>query len=147
MPGNKIRKRGWACAIRDGENINTGHGLEQFACHVAYGSDASRSHGELAWIGLGIGDELRNGLNGKRWIDSQDEVYANDTCHRRNVAQEIEIELVVKRRVDCISIGDKEKRIAVWSRIHDRLSANVAAAAWTIVNNDGLTELFRQPLF
>ena len=68
---------------------------------------------DLAGIGLGIGDELGNRLGRKRWIHHHDVRRAHDACDRRDVADEIEIELVVERRVDRVRRTDQEKRIAV----------------------------------
>ena len=64
------------------------------------GADAGRRHVDLARIGLGIGDELGNGLGRNRWIHHHDIGHADDARDRRDVADEIEIELVVERRVD-----------------------------------------------
>ena len=64
------------------------------------GPDAGRRHVDLARIGLGVGDELGNRLGRNRWIYLHDSGDADEACDRRDVADEIEIELVVKRRVD-----------------------------------------------
>ena len=64
------------------------------------GPVAGRRHVDLAGIGLGIGDELGNRLGRNRWIDHHDIGHADDARDRRDVADEIEIELVVERRVD-----------------------------------------------
>jgi hypothetical protein len=53
---------------------------------------------------------------------------------RRDVADEIEIELVVERRVDCIWWTDQEERVAIWGS--DRLGADIAAGARTVLNNE-----------
>jgi len=52
-------------------------------------------------IGLGVGDEFRNGLGGNRRVDLHDIGYPNDACDRRDVVDEIEVELE-HRRVDGI---------------------------------------------
>ena len=72
-------------------------------------------------------------LAGSNQFHKHDKGNADDRRHRWNVAYEIETEFVVERRVDRISIGDKEKRIAVRRCIHDRLGADIAAATRAIV--------------
>jgi hypothetical protein len=41
---------------------DAGHRLEQFAGQMQRGADAGRGNRELAWIGLGIGDELAEAM-------------------------------------------------------------------------------------
>src|SRR5438477_11654993 len=64
------------------------------------GSNAGRRHIDLAWIGLGIGDELGNGLCGKRWMHRHDVWDTADTGDWSDVTDKIEVELLVERRVD-----------------------------------------------
>ena len=49
--------------------------------------------------------------------------HAHDAGDRRDVADEIEIELVVERRVDRVARADQQQRVAVRRRAHDRLGA------------------------
>ena len=108
--------------------------------------NAGRRHVDLARIGLGIGDELGNRLGRNRWIDHHDEGRADDARDRRDVADEIEIELVVERRVDRVRRQDQEQRIAVRRRAHDRLGADIAAGARPVLDDEWLAEPLRQPL-
>src|SRR5262249_28326597 len=61
---------------------------------------ASRCHGDLARIGLGVGDQLRNGFGHDRRIGQHDLRLPDQARNRRDVAQKHEIKLVVERRVD-----------------------------------------------
>ena len=65
---------------------------------------------------------------------------------RRDVADEIEIELVVERRVDRVRRSDQKERIAVRGRAHDRLGADIAAGTRPVVDDELLAEPLRQPL-
>ena len=67
---------------------------------VAMPADA---HVDFARIGFGVGDELRNGLGGTDGLTTITNGNAEDARDRRDVADEIEIELVVERRVDRVS--------------------------------------------
>src|SRR5215468_6218392 len=75
-----------------------------------------------------------------------DEGCANDASDRRNVANEIEIELVVERRVGRVVAPDHEQRVAVCGRAHDRLGADVGAATGPVVDYELLAKPLRQPL-
>src|SRR5262245_42038492 len=63
----------------------------------------------------------------------------------RNVADEIEIELVVERRVDRVESTAQEERVAVGGRAHDGLGADIAAAPRPIVDYELLAEPPREP--
>ena len=67
----------------------------------------------LRQFGLGVGDELGNRLDRHRGIHLHDIGLAMNTRDRRDVADEIEVELCIKRRVDRVRRTCKEKRVAV----------------------------------
>src|SRR5262249_597611 len=62
--------------------------------------DTTRRHGELAGIGLGIGNELRNGCDWDRWIHLHYKGATDHARNRRNVADEIKIEPLVERCIN-----------------------------------------------
>src|SRR5215470_7304102 len=109
-------------------------------------SDTARRHGDLARIGLGIGDELGNCFGRNRWMHRYDVRLPVNACDRRDVADEIETELVIERGVDGVPTADYEQRVAVRRCAHDRLGADIAARAWSILDDEWLTEPLRQPL-
>ena len=71
---------------------------------------------------------------------------ADDARDRRDVADEIEIELVVERRVDRVRRADQEERVAIRGRTHDRLGGDIAAGARPVLDDELLAEPLRQPL-
>jgi hypothetical protein len=71
---------------------------------------------------------------------------AADSCNGRDVTDEVEIELVVERRIDRAAERDQEQRIAIWSRFHDRLGADIAAGSGPVVDDKLLAEPLRKPL-
>ena len=71
---------------------------------------------------------------------------ADDARDRRDVADEIEIELVVERRVDRVRRTDQEERVAVRRRTHDRLGGDIATGARPVLDDEWLAEPLRQPL-
>ena len=95
---------------------------------------------------LGVGDELGNRFGRHRRMHQHDVGVAADSCDRRDVADEIEIELVVERRVDRVRCGDIQERIAIRGRTHDRLGGNVAPRARSVLDDKWLCEPLRQPL-
>ena len=93
-----------------------------------------------------MGDELGHRLGWKRWIDLHDIWNADDARDGRDVADEIEIELVVERRVVRVRTGGQEKRIAVRRRAHDGFSSDIATAARPILDDELLAEPLGQRL-
>src|SRR6516165_9042048 len=61
-----------------------------------------------------------------------------DACDRRDVADEIEIELVVERRVDRVRRTHHEQRISVCRRAHDPLGGDIAAATRPVLDDKRL---------
>jgi len=74
-------------------HVDAGHHLEQFAGHVGRRAVAGGRHVEFAGVGLGVGDEFGNGLGRNRWIHLHDVRKTDETSNRRDVVDEIEIQL------------------------------------------------------
>jgi hypothetical protein len=72
LPAHNISQGGSIATIRDVEHLHTSHHFEQLTGHMRGGPDAGRRHTDLAWIGLGVGDELGNRLGWNQWIYFQD---------------------------------------------------------------------------
>jgi hypothetical protein len=69
---------------------------------------------------------------------------ADDGRDRRDVVDEIEIELVIERRIARVRCSDKEESISVRRCPHDRLGSDVAASARAVLDDELLAEPFRQ---
>jgi hypothetical protein len=113
---------------------------------MAWRPVAGRGHTDLARMRLGVGDELGNCLGWKRWIYHHDKGRAGNACDRRDVADEIEVERVVERRIDRVRRDDQKERIAVRGCTHDRLGGDIGAGAWPVLDDELLAEPLRQPL-
>src|SRR6202043_204689 len=113
---------------------------------MGYGPVTGRCHVDLARIGLGVDDKFQDRLGGNRRIDHHDIRAAANARDRSDVSYEIEIELLVKRRVYCARQAGKQKRVAVRWRAHDRLSADIAACTCPVLNNECLPKPLRQRL-
>ena len=100
LSAEQIGQRRRVATIGHMNHVDAGHHLEQLVCHMGGRADAGRRHGDFARIGLGMGDELGNRLGRNRGMDLHDEWRTGDAGDRRDIADEIEIKLVVERRVD-----------------------------------------------
>src|SRR5262249_8554312 len=86
-----------------------------------------------------------DGLSRNRWIDHHDEGEADEACDRRDVAEEIEVEPVVKCRVDRVRRAHQEKCVAVRWGAHDRFGADIGAAPWAVFYDELLAQPLREP--
>jgi hypothetical protein len=118
------------------QHVDAGHHLEQLAADVDRGSNAGRSHIELARIGFGIGNEFSDRLGRNRRIDDHHERLATNAGDRRNIANEVVIELWVERGIDGVARTDKQECVSVGGSIHDHLGRKVAPGARPILNDN-----------
>ena len=129
LPADQIGKRERLAAVRDVDHVDAGHHLEQLAGDMERTPGAARRHVDLARIGLGIGDKLGNRVHRNRWIDFHDKRNGGNARHRRDVADEIEIEFAVERRIDCVCRDGQHQRVAVRRRSYDDFGADITAGA------------------
>src|SRR5215467_10107523 len=125
--------------------VNAGHHLEQLSRYMWCGAVAGTCHAEPAGIGLGVGNEVGNGLCRKRWRHFKGECLATNACDRRDIADEIVVELVVECRIDCTLNGDQQQRMPISGSLDDRLDGEIAAAPRPVLDDERLAEPLRQP--
>src|SRR6516162_10924959 len=107
---------------------------------MAHRSRPARRHADLAGITFGVSDELRNCASWNRWIDHHDVGLAADGRDWRDVPDEIEIEFVVEQRAGYGRCADKQERITIRGRFHDRFSADSGARARPVFNDERLAK-------
>ena len=93
-----------------------------------------------------MADELGNGLRRKRWIDLHDQGIVDDARDRRDVAHEVETELVVERGVDRIRRRDDQQCIAVRGRAYDGFGGDIGCSPGPVFDDELLAETLRKPL-
>src|SRR6516225_8898107 len=145
-PPSGSTSAGTRAAIRHVHEVDAGHHFEQFNENMVSGTDAARPHVDLAGIDFGIGDELGNRVDRHRRIHLYGEGVTRNAGNRRDVADEIEIELVVERCVTRIWKTSQQKRIAVRGCIHDRLGGDIGASTRPVLDHEWLAKPRRQPL-
>ena len=113
LAAHEIGQHRRRAAIGHVHDVDAGHHLEQLASHVLRAAVAGRPQVELAGIGLGVGDELGHGPGRHRRIHVHDERIAHDARNRRDIADEIEAQLVIERRIDGIERPGQQEGVAV----------------------------------
>ena len=135
-----------AAAIRHVHHVDPGHHLEHLGGDVVGVAGAGRGVIDLARVGLGVGDELGNRLGRKRRRDEHARGARARGRDRHDVADEVEVQLVVERRIDGVAGVDQQQRVAIGRRRDDRLGAEIAAGAALVLDDEGLAEPLGQPL-
>src|SRR5262245_19919837 len=98
--------------------------------------------------GLALAKAMNSGTDLTRHcgIHLHDAGSAYESGHRRDIADEIERELVVERGVDRVGRGDPEQRVAVGRGAHHHFGGNVGIGARPVLDHDRLAEPLSQPL-
>src|SRR5262245_53406840 len=101
---------------------------------------------ELARVGLNVRDKFGNGFcrDGGTYLHNKRR--AVKACDRCDVADEVEIEIVVERCIDRVWWNASEKRMAVRGCSYDRLCANIAGRTRPVFDDERLAKPLRQPL-
>src|SRR5215510_10391390 len=76
----------------------------------------------------------------------QSKGHAHYSCDRHGIPDEIEVELVIERRVDHICCSCQKKSVTVRVRTHDRLGADIGVRARPVLDDEWLAEPLLQPL-
>ena len=98
--------------------------------------------------GCALASAMNSGsvLSGTDGIHHQNAGAARHGRHRSEVAGIVEVEIVVERRIPGIGRRGEKERVAVRLRLRDRLRREIAAGAWTVLDDELLAQMFRQPL-
>src|SRR6516164_5069762 len=102
LPTEGVADRRRPTAIGDKHDVGPRHHFEQLASDMLRRADTRRADIDFAGCRLGGGEEFRKGFSRKRRMYGYDHRKADDACDRRDVVDEIEIEVTIERRVDCI---------------------------------------------
>ncbi len=94
----------------------------------------------LPGIRFEISGELRKRRGGKRRRHDNDERRFGDACDRRDIADEIEIEVATERDVHCVGRDRQQDRVAVGLGLRDVFGADIGAGARPVLNDELLTE-------
>ena len=99
-----------------------------------------------AMLTFPVGDELAERRGWKSGVDHEHHGETNHPRDRCDIADEIEIEFLVERRIDGVGRDDGQQRVAVGRGAHHRLGGNIAAGAGPAFHHKGLVQMLRQPL-
>ena len=120
--------------------------IEQLAGDVTGGAVARGSKAHLAGIGLGKGDELGNRFGRKRRVHFHDVREATDESDWCDIADEIEVEFLIERRVGRVRRRSQQEGVAVGGRPHDRLGRDIGGVSRSAFDHKRPAGAIRKPL-
>src|SRR5215470_15643328 len=107
MAAKQVRYGRTSTLVRDVCKLDSGRDGEIFTRDVAHSADPGRTIIDLARVGLGVGDQFRNGTRRKRWMDHKRAWRHSDSPDGREVRTHVVACIRKQRRGDC-----KRTRIA-----------------------------------
>ncbi len=121
---------------------------EQLARHVLRRADAGRAVGELAGIGLGVGDQVGDRLHRQVVVDQEDRGHRERRRDRRQVLQRIERQRLQAGQDGDGGIARPHQRVAVGGGLGDLVGADGARIAGDVLDDHrlapGLGEFLRE---
>src|SRR4051794_37977707 len=96
--------------------VDTGHHLEQLAGEVRGRAAAERGHADLAWIGLGVGNELGDGFRRDRWVRNHHHGIIDESRYGCDIALQVEGEAFIHASVDYGGRTEKQQRAPIGRR-------------------------------
>ena len=106
LAADQIDLRWRRSAVGNVRHADAGHAHEQLAGQVRGRASAKRGHADLAWVGFGVGDELRDRFHRQLRIHVQCEGEGRQTRNRGKIMQEIERQRLIERRINRVRCGN-----------------------------------------
>ena len=147
LPATRSLQRRRRTAIRHVLELHLGHQLEQLGGEMRGGAVALGGGGELAGIGLGVGDHARRrsraAPSGLTTSAFGTRAHDHDRARTRSGRSRARIEILVddeRRR------RRRQQRVAVGVGLGDRLGTDIAGGAGAVLDHDRLPPFPRQPV-
>ncbi len=128
------------------DHVHASAAFEQLGGEMLGGTNARRAEIELARIGLGVGDQLGDGFHRQGRIYHQHVGLHRNQGDRCEILQRIVADGAVEADVHGHRRAGHRQRVAVGLGLGHGLETDVAAGAGTILDDDGLAEVFSQLL-
>ena len=87
-------------------------------------------------LAFSVSYELRDRFGRNGWNDHHDLGATGNARNRSDIADEIEVELLVKRRITRVRKTNQEKRVAIRGRIHDGLGGDVGTCTRPVLDDE-----------
>ena len=127
------------------QHLDAGHLLQHRGAQVVGRAGAGRRVGDLAGIGFGVGDELRQRVRRHRRVHHHRVGHIGEQRDRGEILHAVERHVGDERVVHRVHAHRVEQdRVAVRRRARDRAGADVARAAGAVLDDDRLAHRLMQ---
>src|SRR5262249_22237946 len=141
VPGDHIPQSRCSAFVGHVHDIDPGLRFEQLAGEMRGRAVPGRGKIELAWLLLGERDQLLEGMSRHALVYHQNIGLRANQRDRDEVFSRAIIEMFVETLVGGEdAIVTHQQRVAIWDRMRDSLSREIAAGAWAIFDYKRLTE-------
>ena len=138
IAGHHVSERGLRTVIRHMHHLDAAEHFKLAARQVRGRTDALRGEGELAGVGLAVGDQVLNCLGGKIRPHRQ-HIWDLRQQRDRHELRRVVFEVVIKQLLDRQwRRRTQEQRVAVGGGVRRVLGADVHRRSWHILDDDGL---------
>jgi hypothetical protein len=117
------------------DHFHPGHALEYLRREMVRAADAGRAVPQGIGLGLGERDELLRILDRHRWMAHHDARHLCEVGDKREVPEQIEVELGIQRRIDCVGDRRHEQRVAIGRRFRRHFSRNIGAGTRAVLDD------------
>ena len=140
LAASEIGRRGSRALVRHVDDVDASRVLEQLAGQVQRRADPGRAIGQLAGIGLGIGDQFGDGFDRQIVVHRQHIKTRDRGDDAVEILDRIERQRAVKPGHVSHAAVIEQERVTVRRRFRDFVHADAAAGAAAIIDHDRLAE-------
>ena len=139
LSADRVGDRRRAAAIRHVQHLDAGHALEQRGAQMIGRAGPGRRIGDLAGIGLGVGDELRDRVRRHRRVHHHGVGHVGEQRDRREILHAVERHGGEQSVVHGVHAhGVEQDGVAVRRRARDRAGADIAGRAGAVLDHHRL---------
>ena len=147
LPADQVGKGGCIALVRHVRDLDAGALLQHLAREVAGVAAARRGEVDLARVGLEVGDQFTQRIDGDGRVHDQQVRHVGDEGHGHEVAARVERQVAVQGGVDRYGgRGYVDDGVAVRWGAHGGFDADVAARTRAVVDDHRLPEGVRELL-
>ena len=142
--GDQVGQRRRAALVGHMRHLDAGHRLEQFGRDMRGAAEPGRAVEQFARLRLGVGDEFRDRFHRQRIGHRKQVRHPRDDDDRRDVLGLVVGHVLEHELVDGVGARRADHEgVAVGLGLRDEVGGDVAAGAGLVLDDELLTEFFR----
>src|SRR3974377_220521 len=139
LSAEQSRRRLGSALEGDGNDVDSSSSSKKFTRHLWRGTNATRTYRQFSRLLFRKFDKFLDRFCLHFRIHDQQVRGSGGENHWREIAQHVELQIFVKRRIDCVGDGRNKKRIAVGGGLRRKTRGNVATGTRPVFDNERLS--------